>query len=581
MSETDLVTAPNTDEEEKNIAADTRPTKKLLIEGITRDLTVEACIFDLIDNSIDAKKENDSGLIEIKFDGSTFSIQDYASGIGINEMSESTLRFGAVTSHVDGIGAFGVGLNRALFKLGKDVSITSETTDERIEVNWNVVEYMNNDIWDIPISVKSKQGLQGTLVQVHALTDDVALAFSDSKWKGSLIAQLSKRYGCLIKNKGCIITLNGAQIPALVPSIKESVHFKPLETQFVKDGVSVEIKLGRHHLHLFTGEDPGTENAIKIPTEDYGWTVYCNDRAILINEMTHKVGWDTERHSQHYGFVGIVHLRGEPRLLPWSTSKEDVDLHNAVYVDALKHMRDYSSKWRSFTDKVKKGKINFQISTDPERQGSSQLSLLPSANSSNEAAISGDAATQATLNGNQNASTTHGVAAQANQGVAPSTDKYNVQEHPNQWNYLFGPNITSRVQFKIPSTSPKLVAIVNELQKLEIKNFACSTMLLLRVFIEESCKYYSSRHPGVTQLEHKGSLAKTVKSIVHYMEQNNILTDGNEIAAIKSICSPRGEEVISIEYLQNSIHSKSNFLSGELIRPFWRDIHPFIKACYK
>lgn len=572
---------PGVEIKNMNISADTSPTKKLLIEGITRDLTVEACIFDLVDNSIDAKMEFDNGLIEIKLDGSGFSIQDYASGIGLKEMSSNALRFGAVASHTEGIGAFGVGLNRALFKLGKNVLITSETDDERIEVTWNVLEYMNNDIWNIPISLQPKQGLKGTLIQINALKDDVASVFFDSKWIGNLRSQLSKRYGCLIKNRGCIITLNGVQIPASVPSTKESIHFKTLETKFVKEGVSVEIILGQHHLHLFTNENCDNEDLKKIPTEDYGWTVYCNDRAILINDMTHKVGWDVERHSQHYGFVGIVHLRGEPKLLPWSTSKEDVDLHNPVYVDTLKHMRSYSSKWRSFTGKVKSGKINFKISIDPEKQEPSQLPLQHIVNSSDEATISGNAGTPITLDIALPALTTPAAAAQTNQVSVTSTTQYNVKEHPNQWEYLFGPNRTSRVNFNIPRNSPKLLAIVNELQKLEIKDFACSIMFLLRVFIEESCKHYSSRYPGVSQLEPKNSLAKTVKSITHYMEENNILSDGNEIAAINSICSPRGEEVISIEYLQNSIHSKSNFLSGELIRPFWRDIHPFIKACYK
>src|SRR5205807_6836859 len=43
-------------EEGKRILVDTSPTKEVVVDGITRDATDEECIFDLIDNSIDAAR---------------------------------------------------------------------------------------------------------------------------------------------------------------------------------------------------------------------------------------------------------------------------------------------------------------------------------------------------------------------------------------------------------------------------------------------------------------------------------------------------------------------------------------------
>ncbi len=42
----------------KAFGVDTSPTKDVVVSGLTRDATVEACILDLIDNSVDAVREN-------------------------------------------------------------------------------------------------------------------------------------------------------------------------------------------------------------------------------------------------------------------------------------------------------------------------------------------------------------------------------------------------------------------------------------------------------------------------------------------------------------------------------------------
>ena len=43
-------------EQGKRFLIDTSPTKEAVVDGITRDATDEECIFDLIDNSIDAAR---------------------------------------------------------------------------------------------------------------------------------------------------------------------------------------------------------------------------------------------------------------------------------------------------------------------------------------------------------------------------------------------------------------------------------------------------------------------------------------------------------------------------------------------
>jgi len=53
----------------KPFKVDTRPSKAVVVDSLTRDTSVDACIFDLIDNSIDAARDMDhevKGQIKIR-----------------------------------------------------------------------------------------------------------------------------------------------------------------------------------------------------------------------------------------------------------------------------------------------------------------------------------------------------------------------------------------------------------------------------------------------------------------------------------------------------------------------------------
>jgi len=65
----------------KDFFADTSPNKIFMIDTFTRDASVEECIFDLIDNAIDAarNKLNSDGKLNLDQDG---LVNDY-SGIEI------------------------------------------------------------------------------------------------------------------------------------------------------------------------------------------------------------------------------------------------------------------------------------------------------------------------------------------------------------------------------------------------------------------------------------------------------------------------------------------------------------------
>lgn len=105
---------------EKQISVDTRPTKEVLVSSLTRDASLEACLFDLIDNSIDAARidaersgshVNNSGLpktysgyeISLHMDGDEVSVIDNCGGMQMPELSSDNFRFGKRSSHEFGI----------------------------------------------------------------------------------------------------------------------------------------------------------------------------------------------------------------------------------------------------------------------------------------------------------------------------------------------------------------------------------------------------------------------------------------------------------------------------------------------
>ncbi len=542
--------------------ADTRPTKQV-IHDLTKDITTEACIFDLIDNAIDAlsedlsKKNHKDCKVELFLDSKSFTIQDKGIGIPREKLENSALRFGSLGGRRSSIGVFGVGLNRALFKLGKNFKITSETKQEKTSISLDTDEYFSHDDWHIPIVDEGKGNTTGTTIEINELTSDSTEDFSSSKWMAEFKYHIQRRYEKFL-NEGLEIAVNQESIKGHSVDIREA-DFPILTWDFSMDEVEVSISAGQHHLHMHPYEAKKSgrkKDNDKGLTEEYGWTVYCNDRAVLFSDRKKHTGISGKFHGQHYGFVGKVNFTGKSHCLPWNTSKTGVDLNNATYQKALVTMEEFYEKWRSHTSLVKKGKFDKQEQlplpeTTPETTNASDTSE-PSDSNIN----------YSNSNNNQSQGSSH-----------------NIPPHPFDQEYLFGRSATSRIDFKIPSSETKLCAIVKEISRLEIKKNPFSIALLLRVFLELSLGYFQKQNPKF-QPKRELPLREKVLKCTDFMQNKGLLTNKHEIDAIKSLCPPRGKGMITIEYLQKTIHSDRSMLPDRGLLAFWNDIHPFIRACF-
>jgi len=351
----------------RKIPVDTHPTKDVVVSSLTRDASVQACVFDLIDNSIDAARDaleaagtlssDEHGLplsyeglkIELSIDDSGIKISDSCGGISSSELSTMVLRFGIRSNRKYGIGLYGVGLNRAIFKLGNYTRFETDDGKEMSVLDFEASEYLGSDDWELPATVYPSKGKKGTSIEISDPPKNVARFISDKSWVDDFGKEAGKRYFKFL-TKGLKIKINKEDVSPVFVPLREDGPFPSLRKYYrADDGVTVYIEAGQHHLHRFSAEpdfDRKTNNQL---TDEYGWSVICNDRLIVMCDTSEKTGWDKKWHPEFNGFVGYVWFVAEDGThLPWNTPKTDVDTLSVVYQEAIEDMRRFTERWRSY-----------------------------------------------------------------------------------------------------------------------------------------------------------------------------------------------------------------------------------------
>ena len=137
------------------------PTKDFFIHMLTRDIGLSRSILDLVDNCIDGalgvRGDNrfDGLNVTLVVDPDRFSIDDNCGGIPLDVARKYAFRFGRPpeaerTRH--SIGQFGVGMKRALFKLGSSFRIESTTQASRFVLQEDVDKWITRQSWNFEFS---------------------------------------------------------------------------------------------------------------------------------------------------------------------------------------------------------------------------------------------------------------------------------------------------------------------------------------------------------------------------------------------------------------------------------------------
>lgn len=355
-------------EEEKKKVVHADPTKDFFIRMITRDIKLQDCIFDLLDNCLDGANRQIGHLkaappegerykgywAEISLTSNQFLIRDNCGGIALSDAIDYAFHFGrkpdAPIDATESIGLYGIGMKRALFKIGKTITVESSTAQEAFSVHIDVAEWAKKEDWDFDYDDLPRKDIAGTQVTISNLNEGVGEEFALETFKNGLIRGIARDYSVFLQ-KGFSVDVGGTKVPPYVFELRDGEYFEPIRMKYIDDsGVEVEIFAG------LAGSPPDDISPeIKLEKVDYwGWFVLCNDRVVLAaNKNEHSVWGDGEFqvwHPQYNGFMGIVSFRSpDPNKLPWTTTKRDVDLTSHLYRRAVAQMKKATSAYLEYT----------------------------------------------------------------------------------------------------------------------------------------------------------------------------------------------------------------------------------------
>lgn len=354
----------NNEVQNKVIHAD--PTKDFFVNMITRDIPLQDCIFDLLDNAIDGarrsvKQHNMNNLsqfkVQISFDRTHFSIEDNCGGISLSDAIDYAFHFGRKPENTisveGGIGLYGIGMKRAIFKMGRFANVVSETEGACFNVSVDVDVWTGKSSWDFEYEDTQRKGVNGTRIKISKIYPSIDSTFSDSTFQNQLIKRIAQDYAFFI-DKELLVEVCGKPVPKFKYQLKESNELSPAIMQYEDDGVEVRIVAGL--VDALPDEIPDELKPSKV--ERYGWFVSCNDRIVLAADKTDQTVWGDDNfqvwHPQYNGFAGFVFFRAEDqRKLPWTTTKRNIDSENPLFRRTLEKMKRITNEFIDYTNRRK------------------------------------------------------------------------------------------------------------------------------------------------------------------------------------------------------------------------------------
>ena len=366
-----------------NSVANGYPTKEFFVEMLTRDIELNDAILDLLDNCLDgvvrlssAKNKLDDPFFykghcaDITVSSKGFSIKDNCGGIPRDVAKNYAFRMGKVpTTNTDHptIGIYGIGMKRAIFKIGSAAVVHTQYNNEKYSVRIPS-DWVASADWSFPIEDNSKENhLQndGTEIVISPLNPSIADLWRIEANLDSFIENLQKAIQesySLIIQKGFIIRINGREVCAnpvelLVQKGPEKTGVRPFVFTNQYGTVKVKLAIG-FYAPMASDADIDEMNESKRSSYDAGITVVCNDRVVLYNDKSYLTGWGIggvpNYHTQFTGIKGIVLFESNnPQDLPMTTTKRGVDHSSAVYIavkdkmcEGLKMFTNYTNQWK-------------------------------------------------------------------------------------------------------------------------------------------------------------------------------------------------------------------------------------------
>lgn len=352
------------------------PTKQFFVSMLTRDISLADAILDLVDNCLDGALRLANGnevdyskhSVSIKLANETFIIEDNCGGIPREIAKNYAFKMGREPnddrdSQNETIGMYGVGMKRAIFKMGRDAKVKTRHGDDAFEVPITS-DWLDNKDWD-PLPILDLQETEfpdgaGTIVEVTSLYPGVARHFVNEAFLNELRTSIAEHFTMFLQ-RGLSISVNDLPIdPIRVEVLVTDGTDGPAPFVFEKtiDDVIVSITVGLNTGRgLPSDDDEATDFERDRSAATAGWTVFCNDRAVIVGDKSRLTGWGDGIPLYHYQFsiiTGIVEFRSKyADKLPVTTTKRALDTLSDVWLQALVKMKEGMRVWINYTNNWK------------------------------------------------------------------------------------------------------------------------------------------------------------------------------------------------------------------------------------
>lgn len=349
------------------VQADASPEKRLFISLLTRDIPLIAAFLDLVDNSINAAVEPFSARLKsadeylalfgdvdiqpsvdiaLSVSEQRVEIKDSATGISAKTAKEHVFKFGRgaePASGTDRLSVYGIGLKRAIFKLGNKITMRSDHVDGGFDLKLDVAKWAKTSKQPWTFSITPREPVSpdqtGTSIVVTELYDEVQRRIADGVFEGQLRDAIARTYAYYLA-KLVTIQVNGNPVDGIGIELGSNHGSSSFDFGAVTCAITAGI---------------GVPQAGAYRDRSSGWFVFCNGRAVISADKSPLTGWGGGGlplyQPKHRPFLGTVFFVSEdPEQLPWTTTKSAINEDSAIWQMAKRQMASLGRVVVSFLD---------------------------------------------------------------------------------------------------------------------------------------------------------------------------------------------------------------------------------------
>lgn len=257
--------------------------KDFLRKTLTEKEDVFTSLCKLIDNSIKAYdklpyKRDNICIVRVRINKNYIAIQDNSGGIDKEVTDEEIFKIGNNASKEFN----GVGLKKAILKLGNTVVINSNRADFSCKIQLSIKNWKAYN-WSYTVEEEDYNNrlVSGTKILIKYLENDVKKEIDSDDFEEQLVSRLGKVYKQRLKSKKLDLVLNDIKVKPI--AIKgTALTYKKINFNNNDTNLCIYIKLYK-----------------ALQGEPNGLDLYINDDLVFNRQNTKLVKWNCLKEARH------------------------------------------------------------------------------------------------------------------------------------------------------------------------------------------------------------------------------------------------------------------------------------------